>query len=435
MTISGVNTVAQTVQTQNLHNVTLSGNTAGVMAQVSSGTMTLAGGNNITLSQNGNAVTISGGAGGAAGTNTLGMSNLGNTSGTTGVVTGTGVQFAFAGGNNITLSQSINASSGTITVSAASQSVQTQNRFNATLSGNTAGVMAQVSSGTLTLAGGNNVTLSQNGNAVTISAGAGGGGGIALANSQTTYATGTANLIEGGGAITIASTTGQSFRVSVPQTSSLAATGAVSISTNVSTISIGVPAFSAGVSNIGNTSGTSGTASNQVVFAGGNNITLSQSTAAGGNTITISAGAGGGGNPATMWFPYNEAVNVVGQVGQASLGFMPLPTPAVGEDVQIDRLVYPLYFTNASNSTGSLTASFWMGLYTRTNSSISLAHSLSASATLGYAGNNSSANQRGIRLLSLGWNTTIPDDRYYVGVVSRTTTAGTNASLSQVLVS
>lgn len=51
---------AQTTQTQNLHNVTLSGNTAGVMAQISSGTMTLAGGNNITLSQNGNAVTISG---------------------------------------------------------------------------------------------------------------------------------------------------------------------------------------------------------------------------------------------------------------------------------------------------------------------------------------------------------------------------------------
>jgi hypothetical protein len=50
---------AQTTQTQNVHNVSLGGNTAGVMAQVSSGTMTLVGGNNITLSQNGNAITIS----------------------------------------------------------------------------------------------------------------------------------------------------------------------------------------------------------------------------------------------------------------------------------------------------------------------------------------------------------------------------------------
>lgn len=41
-------------------NLTLSGNTSGAMAQVSSGTLTLAGGNNITLSQAGNAVTIVG---------------------------------------------------------------------------------------------------------------------------------------------------------------------------------------------------------------------------------------------------------------------------------------------------------------------------------------------------------------------------------------
>src|SRR6266536_5902356 len=107
-------------------NATISGNTAGVGSLVSSGTLSLAGGNNITLSQNGNAITISGGAAGGA-TNTFGMSNVGNTSGTSGVVSGSALQFVFAGGNNVTLSQSLNASSGTITISAASQSVQTQN--------------------------------------------------------------------------------------------------------------------------------------------------------------------------------------------------------------------------------------------------------------------------------------------------------------------
>ncbi len=40
--------------------VSLSGNTAGVLANISSGTMYLAGGNNVTLSQNANSVTISG---------------------------------------------------------------------------------------------------------------------------------------------------------------------------------------------------------------------------------------------------------------------------------------------------------------------------------------------------------------------------------------
>lgn len=47
--------------------------------------------------------------------------------------------------------------------------------------------------------------------------------------------------------------------------------------------------FGAGISTGGNTSGTSGTNTGTLVFAGGNNVTLSQATGAGGNTITISA--------------------------------------------------------------------------------------------------------------------------------------------------
>lgn len=96
---------SQSVQTQNLHNVTLSGNTAGVMAQVSSGTLTLAGGNNITLSQNGNAITISGPTVGGAQTGISGIS-----AGTTVMTSGTaifsnsnGVSFG-VNGNTITAS-------------------------------------------------------------------------------------------------------------------------------------------------------------------------------------------------------------------------------------------------------------------------------------------------------------------------------------------
>src|SRR6185436_4973691 len=53
---------SQTVQTQNVVDVTLAGNSTsagGGYALISSGTMTLAGGANVTLSQNANAVTIS----------------------------------------------------------------------------------------------------------------------------------------------------------------------------------------------------------------------------------------------------------------------------------------------------------------------------------------------------------------------------------------
>lgn len=88
-----------------------------------------------------------------------------NTSGTAALIsTGT---FQLAGGTNVTLSQS----QSTITISAANQTVQTQNVHNVVIGGNTAGATASISSGTMTLAGGNNVTLSQAGNGITVSAG------------------------------------------------------------------------------------------------------------------------------------------------------------------------------------------------------------------------------------------------------------------------
>lgn len=209
-------TIPQTVQTQNLIDVTVGGNTSGGLALISSGTMTLAGGNNITLSQVGNAVTISAGGGGTAATgiSSIVASNTTYTSGQVifigsnmvtvksgagqsvvidatqtvqtqnvvdvtigGFTSGTSTLISsgtmiLAGGNNITLSQVGNA----ITISGpntTATSVQTQNLFDLTLSGNTSGVLALVSSGTLTLAGGNNITLSQAGNAITISAAGG----------------------------------------------------------------------------------------------------------------------------------------------------------------------------------------------------------------------------------------------------------------------
>jgi hypothetical protein len=205
---------AQSVQTQNLHNVTLSGNTAGVMAQISSGTLTLAGGNNITLSQAGNAVTISAGAGGAgdglnriaAGTQTAGtlttvmFSNSNNVSfgmtnssivtasasfvaqsvqpgiqsisaGTTRATTG---EVAWSNSNGLSFGmngQTVTASHNALT----SQSVQTQN-FVAVVGAGANGT-GTFSSGSVTLAAGSNVTLSTGANVISIHAPAGGTGG------------------------------------------------------------------------------------------------------------------------------------------------------------------------------------------------------------------------------------------------------------------
>jgi len=94
------------------------GNTLGATGTVG-GQLVFAGGSNITLSQstNGNSATITIlGVNPSAGTQTAGISNLGNTLGTSGVITGSAIELVFAGGNNITLSQSLNGSSATITV-------------------------------------------------------------------------------------------------------------------------------------------------------------------------------------------------------------------------------------------------------------------------------------------------------------------------------
>jgi hypothetical protein len=239
-----------------------------------------AGGNNITLSQslNGASGTITISAFNASvqpeGTQTIGMSNIGNTSGTTGVATGTGVQFVFAGGNNITLSQSLNASSGTITISAGN-GVETIGMSNL---GNTSGTtgVATGSAVQFVFAGGNNITLSQslNGSSgtITISGGAGGAftGGVST-QGNTLGTTGTVNngiVFVGGNNITLSQ--------------SSAAGGA--------TITISAPSGGGlGVSTGGNTSGTTGTVDFQMVFVGGNNITLSQSTNGSSATITVSA--------------------------------------------------------------------------------------------------------------------------------------------------
>lgn len=319
--------VAQTVQTQNLHNVTLSGNTAGAMAHISSGTLTLAGGNNIVLSQAGNAVTISASA--QTGTQFVaGLSNIGGTAGDTVTVAG---RIIFAGGNNVTLSGSSNGVSQTITISVpntaaqsvqtqsniqsiaasdttyhtgqvqftgsnmitvkssanqrividATQSVQTQSRFNLTLSGNSTsggGGYILVSSGVMTLAGGNNVTLSQDGNAVTISGGAGAGGfaggGISGGNTAGDTGSVTGRLIfAGGNNVTLSGSTNggsQTITISGPNTS---------------------VHFSAGMSTEGNTAGNTGVTGTRLVLVGSGPISLSQTTGAAGGTLSINGPA------------------------------------------------------------------------------------------------------------------------------------------------
>jgi len=173
-----------------------------------------------------------------------------------------------------------------------------------------------------------------------------------------------------------------SIQLSAPATSSLSATGAVSISTNGSTISIGAPAA----------------------------FTKSH------------------------YEPFAQAVAVAGQQGQATLHVHPVPGDAM--NLQFDRVMFDVNWTNATNSTGSATISMWAGIYTRNASTLSLVGSASRSIGLTFSGTGGNQSlQAGGRQLSMGWTTTLTQNDYWMGIVYRTTSGGTDGSFSQYLIS
>lgn len=232
--------------------------------------------------------------------------------------------------------------------------------------------------GSIVFSNSNGVSFGLNGSTITASAV---GGGVNIANSQTTYTSGIANLIEGGGAITIASTTGQSYLFSVPQTSSISGTGQVSISVNASTISIGVP-----------------------------------------NALTLS-----------YFNPQDAYVQVAGQIGQSSLFVQPMQAP----NVQFDRIVVPIIYSNASNSSNSQTISLYVGIYTKNVSTLSSISSVLYTTNMSASGRVGTNYQNfgGVRLITIGLTGTLTEGQYWVGMLSRTTSNAGGATLSNVLAS
>jgi len=282
-------------------------------------------------------------------------------------------QFVLAGGNNITLSESINAQSATVTISAFNQSVQTQNLIDLTLAGNTSGTLALMSSGTVTIAGGNNITLSQAGNAITISA-----GNTGLGNT-----------------------------------------------------------FSAGISTIGNTAGNSGTVSDQLVIAGGSNITLSQSINAGSATVTISVPSGAA-PTLSMWQNMARTFGGNDPRGAFSNGFMSVcdldPKNGLFPGNMTVSTAYLAISasTNLSIGFSNHSGTLKLGVYTRNASTLSLLNSVST--TWGIVGGPYAASLvSGIRWVTIHsslWSAapTFSNTDYYLGYVLNTTGVGAGYS-------
>ena len=122
---------------------------------------------------------------------------------------------------------------------------------------------------------------------------------------------------------------------------------------------------------------------------------------------------------------------VAGQLGQGILAFDPDLLP----NMTMDRVAVAINHSHATNSTGTVTISNWVGLYTKNASTLSLYASTSNTLAFTFSGTANSVNYSGWRNLTFPWSTSFSEGRYWLAQASRTTTGGANATISQYLAS
>jgi hypothetical protein len=331
-------------------------------SNISTGTVLLAGGNNITLSQNGASITISGANAGGAQTGISGI-QVSNTTYTSGTVTwqnANGISFGSSGANGVSASYTVPSTAGLLSA---------VNLSAGTTSGNLSAV---------TFSNSNGVSFGLNASTIT--------GSVAAQTNQTVglYALGNTTQnssstmdartlsFNGLGAQTVGFSNG-SIQLSVPATSSLSATGAVSISVNGATISIGAPLVP------------------QLSFfnvMSGDVTTLTQI-----------------GNGSVQVYPINGAV-----------GF---------SASRADMLAFNTV-SSSSNSSHAGVISAYMGLYTLTGSTLSLASSGSQSHQWTNTSNNSMGSVSGQRRLSVPINVNYTGGDIWMAVMSQTSSTNAN---------
>ena len=369
-----------------------------------------------------------------------------------------GISFGTSAGSAVTASHNAltSQSNQAFSASGGSSAFQTLNFVNgngATFTNNAGSVgisytvpsVTQYFSATNTTFSGTNVsgslTLNTNGLRVDLSVAAGGGGGTAA----TVYATGNTTQSSSGT---------QALSSLIFRGEGIASVGMTNGSVVVSVPSGGGAGMSLGMSTQGNTAGTTGLVSNNYLMVGSGPISLSQSVNGQSATLSINGPALsslsatgqvsistngstisiGVPNPFSYsgFNPYADIEKIAGQYGQATLQFDPVRAP----NFVMDRVLLPIINTNSSNSSGSHTLSFWVGLYTQNVSTLSLLHSVSASTALTHSGTAGSYSlYSGNRLFTMGLSATLTEGDYWLAFVSRTTTAGTNGSYSNLIAS
>jgi len=288
----------------------------------------------------------------------------------------------FAGGNNITLSQTTGASGATVSVNAANASI------NFSAGGNSASLAA------VTFSNSNGVSFGLNASTITASH-----NGITSQTNQTLgmYAPGNSTQnssttvdarsvsLNGLGAMSVGYS-GGSVQLSAPATSSLSATGAVSISTNGSTISIGAPVAPT-------------------------YTTLSR------------------------WEYPDDIFASIGTLPQGSLSIqhMYMPFYVSGSAAKIGGSIS--VGTSTGNATGSAKMSLWMGLYTLNGSTLSLASSGSTNNAFSWQAASSVSSTSltgvsGMRQLTVPMNVNVTPGEYWIAAAISSATTAPGASMT-----
>lgn len=170
----------------------------------------------------------------------------------------------------------------------------------------------------------------------------------------------------------------------------------------------------------GNTTGNSTASGTNVIFAGSGGVSVGGST----GTIVISCPS-----PLTYsgFAPYADLGMVTIATSQGTLSVEPMHIP----NVQFDRIGFIINNTNSSNSSGSHTLNFRLGIYTRNASTLSLVASQSTSYGVTHSGTAGSYSlYSGMRIVTMGMTTTLTEGRYWLAVNSNTTSGGANGSYS-----
>jgi hypothetical protein len=181
------------------------------------------------------------------------------------------------------------------------------------------------------------------------------------------------------------------------------------------------------LTNVNVSAGTTSNNLSNVVFSNANGVTFGLD----GSTVTASVAAAAGAT-LNQYDPFGQLMHIVTHQGQGSLHLQPVEMP----NIHHDRVVLRIAWSNASGSTGSVTISNWVALYSRNESTLSLVASASTSHAVTFSGTEGDWSIiGGIRLLSIPWTNTITAGNYWFGYLNRTTSGGTNASYNQLCVS